>query len=358
MESKTVLNARSSAYTRKATKELFWIFICFTITEIMFMLLLMMGFFQDYLLYQNNLSTTKENAIFSTIVLLVLTWVSYISYRIVSKKAGFRGNKIAFAAFLIVTTTIQAFGHWKIPYLSILYCIPVVMTSPLGKKTQTTSLFISLFLSVFYYFFQIVICYSKYNLLNFSVTVFIIVTLYFVTRIIYKAMANDIDELTKYSVLSKNLTEQLSKDLHTGALSKKTFMKDVENDDKNLSIAFLDIDDFKEINETYGISVGDNILENLVECSEEKGLKIYRYDGDEFTILSRKTSMELGESLEDLKFSFSLTCNTYWSCKPSFSAGVVPLRTHGDKIKDLYRCEEAMQEVKHNGKNAINVLLD
>ena len=357
METKAILDARVVAYTRKALKNLTWIYICFTITELLFCFLLILGCFTDYLLYENNLPITVSQAIFSTIVLLVHTWITFLIYSIISKKAGFRGNKIAFTAFIIIITTIQAFGHGKISYLSILYAIPVVMTSPLGKKTQLTTLIISLCLSIFYYIFQIVVCYSKLNLLNFSISLFIIVTLYYVTRIIYKAMVNDISELNRYSQMTKSLSEQLSKDLHTGALSKKTFLKDIEND-KLVSVAILDIDDFKKIDTTYGMSVGDNVLENLVDCATDKGLKIYRYDSDQFTILSHRTVRELKEKIEELLFSFSLTSSTYWTIKPTFSAGVVPLSFKKDRINDVYRAEEVMMEAKKSGKNAVTMLLE
>lgn len=351
-QNKTILDARVVSYIRKAIQALFWIYVGFTITEIMYCLLLLLGCFKDFLLYENNISITKEQAIFSTIFLLGETWLSFIIYIVICRKASFKINKIGFAAFLILITTIQAFGHGKISYLSIIYCIPVCMTSPLGKKVQFTTLIISLVLSVIYYLFQIIVCYSKLNLLNFSVTLFIIVTLYYVTRIIYKAMVNDIDELTKYSQLSQNLNEQLSKDLHTGALSKKTFLKDLDND-KLLSIAILDIDDFKMINNTYGMGVGDNVLENLVDCANEKGLKIYRYDGDEFAILTSKTVSDLCEKIEDLKFSFALSSSTYWSIKPTFSAGILPLSYKKERRDDVYKCEELMMEGKNGGKNKI-----
>ena len=170
-------------------------------------------------------------------------------------------------------------------------------------------------------------------------------------------MVNDISELNKYSQMTKNLSEQLSKDLHTGALSKKSFFKDIEND-KLVSVAVLDIDDFKRIDATYGMSVGDNVLENLVDCAEDKGLKIYRYDGDQFTILSHRTVRELKEKVEELLFSFSLTSSTYWTIKPTFSAGVVPLSFKKDRINDVYRAEELMMDVKKNGKNSVTMLLE
>ena len=352
MDNKTVLDARVVAYTRKALKHLLWIYICFTITELLFCFLLVCGFFKDFLLYENNIPVTVNQQILATVFLIVQTWLAFLIYKLVNKKAGFKVNKISFAVFIIIITTIQIFGHGKISYLSIVYCIPVVMTSPLGKKTHFISTIVCIVLSLLYYVFQIVVCNSKLNMLNFFVTLFIIATLYYVTRIIYKSMVNDLTELTKYSNLTKSLNDQLSRDFHTGAYSKKTFLKDLENE-RLQSIAIIDIDDFRIISNTYGMSVGENILENLVECCNEKNLKIYRYDGDAFAILTHRSVSDLYDKLEDLKFSFGLTSSTYWSIKPTFSAGVLSLSFKEDRMKDVYKCEELMMEAKHTGKNKI-----
>jgi diguanylate cyclase (GGDEF)-like protein len=81
-----------------------------------------------------------------------------------------------------------------------------------------------------------------------------------------------------------------------------------------LSIMFIDIDDFKNINDTYGHVVGDNILQNVATFiqnytrSSDIGI---RYGGDEFLILLPETTRESAfEVAEKLKKSVgNLTVN-------------------------------------------------
>lgn len=58
--------------------------------------------------------------------------------------------------------------------------------------------------------------------------------------------------------------------------------------DKSLGIALLDIDGFKEINDTYGHQIGDLALKlisaSIMKSIENKGISI-RYGGDEFLIV-------------------------------------------------------------------------
>jgi len=61
------------------------------------------------------------------------------------------------------------------------------------------------------------------------------------------------------------------------------------NPETNISIAIMDIDYFKRINDTYGHTAGDNILKGLASIFDkytEKGLMYGRWGGEEFLFIS------------------------------------------------------------------------
>jgi len=69
---------------------------------------------------------------------------------------------------------------------------------------------------------------------------------------------------------------------------------------KNLSVVFADLDDFKDVNDTYGHDHGDDLLkyvaEQLIKMSRETDV-VARFAGDEFVIILPETSSENAEHL-------------------------------------------------------------
>ena len=68
------------------------------------------------------------------------------------------------------------------------------------------------------------------------------------------------------------------------------------------AIIILDIDDFKKINDTYGHSVGDQVLKQLAELvvgNVREPDTVSRFGGEEFIILAPKTSLDGGFALAE-----------------------------------------------------------
>lgn len=69
-------------------------------------------------------------------------------------------------------------------------------------------------------------------------------------------------------------------------------------------VAMLDIDHFKKFNDTYGHDVGDQVLKLVASklAKVKRGGKVYRYGGEEFTIVfARKTSQQIANELERIR---------------------------------------------------------
>ena len=67
-------------------------------------------------------------------------------------------------------------------------------------------------------------------------------------------------------------------------------------------IIMIDIDNFKNINDTYGHSAGDRALVDVAEIFRKtvgKDATVYRYAGDEFIIMTQADSDEAATALEE-----------------------------------------------------------
>lgn len=80
-------------------------------------------------------------------------------------------------------------------------------------------------------------------------------------------------------------------DTLSGLYNRSTFNRAVKEmaKTKPLSVIVLDINDFKQVNDTYGHDYGDQVIHtvaSVIRDSFSKHYKCYRYGGDEFSIIS------------------------------------------------------------------------
>jgi diguanylate cyclase (GGDEF)-like protein/PAS domain S-box-containing protein len=140
-------------------------------------------------------------------------------------------------------------------------------------------------------------------------------------------------------------------------------MRQVERSKQSLAVVFFDIDNFKEINETYGKQVGDQLLVALSEqihTSLRKEDTLTRIGGDEFSlILSNlpeiKASLPLvTRLLETIKQQFTIN---ELSIQVSASIGITfyPQAQIIDPDHLLRQAEQAMFEAKSSGKDCYHI---
>jgi diguanylate cyclase (GGDEF)-like protein len=128
-----------------------------------------------------------------------------------------------------------------------------------------------------------------------------------------------------------------------------------------LSVVFLDLDNFKGVNDTYGHLVGSNLLRELgliLKKSVREVDVLIRYGGDEYTIIlvetGPDTARQVGERIRRMieKHIFSaregyqvkLTASLGFACYPDDTTGIDELLTMADK---------AMYAGKAAGKNCV-----
>jgi len=125
------------------------------------------------------------------------------------------------------------------------------------------------------------------------------------------------------------------------ALKKTLEMVDQAN--QNAYLLFVDVDDFKQINDEKGHSFGDQVLMELADYTKSllsNDTIVARWGGDEFTVIFKGNEKELFKLLEKLHlFKFSL------------STGVVKMTIKDRSIDELFkRADRALYQAKKEGK--------
>jgi diguanylate cyclase (GGDEF)-like protein/PAS domain S-box-containing protein len=127
-----------------------------------------------------------------------------------------------------------------------------------------------------------------------------------------------------------------------------------------LSLAMLDLDRFKKINDTYGHAIGDLFLialGNLLAQKTRSSDVSCRYGGEEFVILMPAATLaEATQRIEQLRVEFSAIKIDAGTGKISItlSAGVAGYPLHGDNDKSLLdAADRALYAAKAMGRNCV-----
>ncbi|MDD3200360.1 MAG: GGDEF domain-containing protein [Eubacteriales bacterium] len=171
------------------------------------------------------------------------------------------------------------------------------------------------------------------------------------------------NELKKINMELKELT---IRDSMTNLLNHKNSLRRLKEEidrakriNYPLTVAMIDLDNFKQINDTYGHQIGDTVLirvaKILTECCRLTDI-IGRYGGEEFIVIMPNTnSQEAVALLERIKSRIEST-DFVKGVQITGSFGVSELV--GDSVHGILRSSDAMlYEAKKKGKNRIEVQL-
>ena len=126
-----------------------------------------------------------------------------------------------------------------------------------------------------------------------------------------------------------------------------------------LCVAFIDLDDFKNVNDTLGHRSGDMVLVELAGRMREAcppGVEIGRLGGDEFILLlpfSLRHPLTESAARGCLKAALDPFELDNGNAQIGASIGIHEVRGEDDFNEALLRADEAMYRVKHAGKNGV-----
>ncbi|MCZ7585119.1 MAG: diguanylate cyclase [Deltaproteobacteria bacterium] len=160
---------------------------------------------------------------------------------------------------------------------------------------------------------------------------------------------------------------QARADSLTGLLNRQTLEEAVASELKRESrgnhsaaLVFLDIDDFKKINDTHGHAVGDRVLKTLagvLSAGTRESDIAGRYGGEEFVVLFADSDARaaLGR-MNDLMRLFGEACGEAAGFSASFSAGIAEAPRHGKDFATLSQnADMAMYQAKRAGKARVTI---
>jgi diguanylate cyclase (GGDEF)-like protein len=189
---------------------------------------------------------------------------------------------------------------------------------------------------------------------NIIIVAFMVITL-ILGMATYKALGITID-----SIETDYLTGLYSKRYHDRHL--KWHYKKVKTTTGVFSLAMLDIDNFKEINNQYGHPFGDQVLKrvSMVLKKHVRNIDICsRYGGDEFVIIlsgvTKQKAATICERILEGVSSLGMNADKGENVNISLSIGIVESSTDVSLDDLIARADEALYLSKNSGKNKVTI---
>lgn len=193
---------------------------------------------------------------------------------------------------------------------------------------------------------------------QFAATVFIVhivtmIAMVFTYRAIFREMR-----------VHTELRETAETDFLTGLQNRRMLDRTMDEQltvasrsDAELSVALIDIDHFKKVNDTYGHEAGDEVLQQvaqLIQSNVRSYDRVGRYGGEEFMIvfphLGKQAAGEISERVRQAIETAEIVTSQGCRVHVTVSIGVATHKeSRGDMLKT--KADERLYQAKHRGRN-------
>lgn len=352
-------NLSFDSWRKKIIKVFYIITVLVLIVEIMVFLI-----FRDRGLLQ--VSTSFQYIAKFIVILPVLnTAIVFACQKINAMNIKDQSKNFIILITATIVVAVIAFFHYAVGAILTVFIIPVFLTILFGNKQMTKVITgINSILLVLSIIHSAMAGSPVSFYLNVAVAFALMVSACLISTVLIEYNKANSDYIYASYRIQLSLNEQARNDSLTGLYNQKTFqslLKDCMEEAKNLkspmSLAIMDLDDFKEINDTFGHLEGDQVLlhfTNLLKQQLKDGdAYISRYGGDEFAIIFPTASKELAYlKLEALRQRCRQMPRTQLrSGEIRFSAGISHYM-EGDmnEILLFHQADSALYRAKENGK--------
>lgn len=176
-------------------------------------------------------------------------------------------------------------------------------------------------------------------------------------------------DVTQQRIMARQLSHEATHDALTGLVNRPEFERRVmrilsssRTDRSHHALCYLDLDQFKVVNDTCGHIAGDALLRQIGGALQQRLRQrdtLARLGGDEFGVLlehcplsqAMRIANDLRETVDGFRF--------IWEGKPfslSVSIGVVVITDEGDTLSDLLRKADAACYIsKEGGRNRVHL---
>ncbi len=175
-----------------------------------------------------------------------------------------------------------------------------------------------------------------------------------------RLLEDELRELAQYDCLTGLLNRR------EGLIALQRILAESARNHHQFSIALLDIDYFKEINDKFGHDTGDQVLNSIkqiADCVLREYDLIYRYGGDEFVLCFPETSADeavtIAERLRQAFISHHSALLASQAPSSGLSIGVACYPEHGATPEALIKASDlALYQAKENGRNQVQLYAD
>ena len=273
----------------------------------------------------------------------------------ISEIIFFKINPVIVIAICIILLAITGYFDYITGYeisLSVFYSFPIIITSWfVGIYTGLFFSFVCMFVIVYvdylskkYIDVSIIFLWNNSAVLGFYL--FSTITISEIKRILIREIKSSrTDPLTQIANSRYFLEE-----------SRKEIERSIRYNHP-LTCVFLDCDNFKNVNDTYGHSTGNELLKNIAKtisgCIRSTDI-VARLGGDEFAILMPETGSELSFSAITSINNTLLKSMKEKNWDVTFSIGIATFIKLPNNVNEIiHESDKLMYLAKNNGKNSI-----
>jgi len=176
-------------------------------------------------------------------------------------------------------------------------------------------------------------------------------------------------QLIEIGLLQSQLREQAIRDSLTNIFNRR-YMEETlerelaraEREGYPLCIVMMDIDHFKDVNDTYGHEAGDTVLKKLADLitrQSRQGDFVCRYGGEEFVLVMPNIGIDVAkERANSLLWKIASMFVSFgrFNLNITVSMGLSWFPAHGRTKEDLLRsADKALYAAKHAGRNRVHL---
>ncbi len=184
----------------------------------------------------------------------------------------------------------------------------------------------------------------------------------------FRILAEQIALVLNNAYLFEKVSNMASTDPLTGLLNRRKLLQLLQQESDrskrynlNLTLAMMDLDHFKKINDKFGHDSGDTVLET-VSALIRKGCRqtdlISRWGGEEFLLIFVETDIEAAsavcERIRTMVESAGVPC--LMGDRLTVSAGVAPFDFEQSIEQNIDLADKALYMAKNNGRNRVTAI--
>jgi diguanylate cyclase (GGDEF)-like protein len=195
------------------------------------------------------------------------------------------------------------------------------------------------------------------NVFYFNLLVSLIMTIIiaFVVYFIIRNYSNKLERLSNFDTLTRISNRRDFENKFSVLLGLQQRKK------QDLALVFLDIDDFKSVNDNLGHQVGDAVLKRVADILKRSVREtdlVARWGGEEFILVLINSSLEDSQKTVELlrnSIELDIELKKIVGYNITASFGLTMYKDNDSKDKIITRADDAMYNSKHNGKNQVTV---